>query len=167
MSAFFLCISYICSEFYTNCSTSFCLFSRQLFNLTSKIRLTSQKVSCPLFSKSQTINRPQWSTKASISPEQTLNFLLTTAGMIYLLVGLQSNRFYDIFIFERLYQDQIWNVITQFRYFRDNMYCFVCQLINKSKHTFILITFDLYMRQQSNHCWTFLRYHHPRDIFVV
>ena len=59
------------------------------------------------------------------------------------------------------------NVSNTFIYFRDHIHYFNHQLINKANSKFIIITFNLYICQQSNHCSSFLRCISLYNIFVV
>ena len=122
---FFLGISYIRSNLYTNCSTFFKAFSAaKLFYLTFKSRPTCSSAAFLPFSKSPTIDQPQVSTKASISAKQSLNFRIIIDSSSYRSIGLRSNKIYDLFVAESSYKYQSRNVSTRFRYFRYHMHCF-------------------------------------------
>ena len=83
-----------------NFNTFFGLFSRQMFQLTSKSWPTYSSSACPTFLKSPTIDQYHRSTKTSISAKQSLNFQIITKQSICHTIGLHSNRNNYIFIVE-------------------------------------------------------------------
>ena len=123
-----------------------------MFCLVSKIRPAYSSESCPLFSKSSITDRPQWSTKYSISAEQSLNFWVIIEQLSYRLISLHINRIYNLFIVKWSYEDQSINVSNKFLSFHYHMQIFDCQSINSLNWTFILFTFNSFMRQRSNNC---------------
>ena len=133
------------------------MFLSDLINLAHMLRIR-------LYVVFQVINNIFTSTINKIlNPRKKLNFCIITERPIYRSICLHSNRIWHLFNADRSYEDQIQNVSNIVQSFCYHMPCFNCQLINTSNSNFILLTFDTYLRHQSNHCSTFLQYHNLYD----
>ena len=106
-------------NFYTNCSTLFCvsLFSSQLFYLTLKKSAHKLNSSLYISSKLPTIDQTQQSTKTPISPVKSIYFQIIIKRLSYRLISIRNNRIYDLFIAEQSYEYKILNVSNIVRSF--------------------------------------------------
>ena len=100
--------------------------------------------------------------KASNSAEQSLDFRIIIYWSSYCLVRLCNNIMYNTFITEQSHEYQSQNISTRFWYFS-----WYYALFWSSNDRYTKITFYYYYIGRSNHCSTFLKYHHLYNIFIV